>query len=126
MSHGSNLIGTTIATAYETLGESGLQHSLNEPGCAAIFTNAELLPVVSKVVGNVSSLRLVIYDGKADDALVDKIRGAREGVKVLTLDELREIGRTKEKSIHAARPAWLPALGTFTMNLVFQNLVFLS
>ena len=53
-------ISTPIATAYDSLGESGLQHSLNEPGCPAIFTNAELLPVVAKVVGNVPTLRLVV------------------------------------------------------------------
>ena len=46
-------ISTAIATAYDSLGESGLQHSLNEPGCVAIFTNAELLPVPSAARTNI-------------------------------------------------------------------------
>ena len=96
-------IGTPIATAYDSLGESGLQHSLNEPGCAAIFTNADLLPVVSKVIANVPTLRLVVYDGEADSAVLDKIRNAREGVRVLSVDELRVIGREKPKDILKAR-----------------------
>lgn len=85
------------------MGESGLQHSLNEPGCVAIFTNADLLPVVSKVIANVPTLRVVIYDGDADAALLDKIRAAREGVRVLSIDELRVIGREKPKDILEAR-----------------------
>ena len=90
-------ISTPIATAYDSLGESGLEHSLSEPGCAAIFTNAELLPVVSKVVGKVPTLRLVIYDGEPATGLVDKIQSARYGIKVVSIDELRAVGRTKDK-----------------------------
>jgi len=37
-------ITITITTAYDTLGESGLTHSLNEPGYVGVFTNAELNP----------------------------------------------------------------------------------
>lgn len=99
MSFACCTISTAIATAYDSLGETGLQHSLDEPGCVAIFTNADLLPVVSKVTANVPSLRFVIYDGKAADGIVDKITSAREGVRVLTLDEVREIGRGKDKEI---------------------------
>jgi len=95
VSHACSSISTTIATAYDTLGESGLEHSLREPDCAAIFTNAELLPVLANVVGNVPSLRVVIYDGEAKPALIDKIKASREGVQVVTIDELREIGKTK-------------------------------
>ncbi|KAJ3547931.1 hypothetical protein NM688_g5356 [Phlebia brevispora] len=50
-------ISTPIATAYDSLGEAGLQHSLDEPQCAAIFTNADLLPTVAKVAAKVTSLR---------------------------------------------------------------------
>ena len=93
MSYGNNLIGTAIATAYDTLGESGLQHSLNEPSCAAIFTNAELLPVVANVSANVPSLRVVVYDGEAKPELISKIESSREGIRVVHFDELRRIGK---------------------------------
>lgn len=98
-------ISTAIATAYDSLGESGLEHSLNEPGCVAIFTNADLLPVVSKVIANAPTLRLVIYDGDAKPELLDKIRGARDGVKVFSIDELRAYGRDKPADgLDARRP----------------------
>ncbi len=96
-------IGTPIATAYDSLGESGLQHSLNEPGCPAIFTNADLLPVVQKVAANVPSLRLVIYDGEAKPDLLDKIRSSKEGIKVLSLDEVRAHGKTISTDVLESR-----------------------
>ena len=93
MSFGCNYIGTAIATAYDTLGESGLQHSLNEPECIGMFTNAELLTVVANVAANVPSLRLVVYDGKPKQELVDKIKAARETMQVISIDELRALGK---------------------------------
>ncbi|CDO68066.1 hypothetical protein BN946_scf184347.g3 [Trametes cinnabarina] len=105
ISHGCNIIGTAIATAYETLGESGLQHSLNEPECVGVFTNAELLPVVSKVAATVPSLRIVIYDGEPKQELLDKLRGARESMQVLSVDELRKLGKdVSHEELKTRRP----------------------
>ncbi|KAF8486866.1 long-chain-fatty-acid-CoA-ligase [Russula ochroleuca] len=93
LSYGCASISTIVATAYDTLGESGLEHSLNEPECVGIFTNADLLPVVAKVIGAVPSLRVVIYDGQPQESVLSKITSSREGVTVLSLDALRELGR---------------------------------
>ena len=60
-----------------------------------LFTNAELLPVVAKVIKNTPSIRLVVYDGQATEDVLAKITGAREGVTVLSLDVLRETGRAE-------------------------------
>jgi len=90
-------VGTTIATAYNTLGESGLTHSLNEPRCVGVFTNAELLPVVQRVLPNTPTIKVVIYDGKPLADLVEKIKSAipdRE-VQLLSQDELHELGKGK-------------------------------
>ena len=58
-----------------------------------IFTNAELLPVVTKVIGAVPSLRVVIYDGQPQGSVLSEITSSREGLTVLSLDALRERGR---------------------------------
>lgn len=50
-------------------------------------------------MGNVPSLRLVIYDGKPKPELLEKIRAAREGIKVLTIDEVRALGKGKPDSV---------------------------
>ena len=90
-------VGITVATAYDTLGESGLTHSLNEPGCVGVFTNAELLPTVLRVLPNTPTIKIVIYDGKLPADLVEKIKTAAPGreVRVLSQDQLRELGKGK-------------------------------
>jgi len=96
MQHAAMQIGTTIATAYDTLGEAGLTHSLNEPEVVAVFTNADLLPIFSRVLANAPTVRIVIYDGDAKQDVLDKIRSIREGIVILTLDELRARGKGLE------------------------------
>ena len=90
-------VGITIATAYDTLGESGLTHSLNEPECVGVFTNADLLPTVLRVLPNTPTINTVIYDGNPPEGLVDQIKTAAPGrnVTVLSQDELRELGKGK-------------------------------
>ena len=65
VSHACASIGVTIATAYETLGEEGLNHSLSEPGCVGVFTNPDLLPTLAKVIGSTPTIKIVIYDDQA-------------------------------------------------------------
>ena len=92
ISHACASISTQIATAYDTLGESGLTHSLNEPNCVAVFTNSELLPVLKRVLANTPSVRLVIYDGKPSESILSDLKSARDGVQVMSIDEVRSNG----------------------------------
>ncbi|KAJ8586849.1 acetyl-CoA synthetase-like protein [Rhizopogon salebrosus TDB-379] len=92
MSHACTTIGVPVATAYDTLGESGLTHSLNEPNCVGVFTNAELLVTLKNVLLNTPSVRFIVYDGDAKPSHLDEIRGVRENLVILSIDELRSIG----------------------------------
>lgn len=103
MSHACASISTTIATAYDTLGEEGLTHSLNEPNCAGLFTNAELLPTLLKVLANTPTVKYVIFDGEPGKDIVDKLQAVRETIQVFSLDKLRETGRALPKDSLAAR-----------------------
>lgn len=99
MQHACSAIGVPIATAYDTLGESGLTHSLNEPSCVGVFTNAELLPVLTNVLANTPSVRIVIYDGKPSASVLEKLKAAGEkssaDVKIMSIEELQELGKGK-------------------------------
>jgi len=97
MQHACMSVGITIATAYDTPGESGLTHSLNEPGCVGVFTNAELLTAVLRVLPNTPTINVVIYDGKPPAGLVEKIKTAipEREIQVLSQDELRDLGKGK-------------------------------
>lgn len=103
MSHACTTISTPVATAYDTLGEVGLTHSLNEPDCVGIFTNAELLPTLARVVKETPSVRLVVYDGDARPTLLEQIRGVREDIAVVSIEELRTTGRAQPLDILEAR-----------------------
>lgn len=92
MSFGCTSISVTIATAYDTLGESGLTHSLNEPECVGVFTNAELFPVLAKVLPETPTIKLVVYDGSPNPEFLEKIKTSRADVAVLSIEELRKRG----------------------------------
>ena len=95
-------ISTTIATAYDTLGEEGLTHSLNEPNSVGIFTNAELLPTLLKVLPQTPTVKYVVYDGEPKQAILDSIRSLRD-IQVFSISELRELGKTKSIDVLESR-----------------------
>ena len=92
MSFGCTSISVTIATAYDTLGESGLTHSLNEPDCVGVFTNADLFPVLANVLPNTQTIKFVVYDGKPKQELLDKVKTTRADITVISIEELRKRG----------------------------------
>ncbi|RIB07615.1 hypothetical protein C2G38_2213947 [Gigaspora rosea] len=92
VTHGCYTQNITIVTAYDTLGEEGLLHSMNESEVKAMFTNADLLPIAAKVAGKVSTLQCIIYDGESKGE-ADKLKTDHPGLKILTLDELKQLGK---------------------------------
>ncbi|KAF8968685.1 long-chain-fatty-acid-CoA-ligase [Flammula alnicola] len=93
IAHACGSISTTIATAYDTLGEEGLTHSLNEPNCIGLFTNAELLPTLHRVLAKTPSVKYVIFDGEPSQDIVDDLHSVRDTIQVFSLNKLREIGK---------------------------------
>ncbi|KAF8958682.1 long-chain-fatty-acid-CoA-ligase [Flammula alnicola] len=100
ISHACALISSTTATAYETLGELGLTHSLREPSCVAVFTNPSLLPLLLKVLPNTPSVNFVFYDGSPSSSLLEQIKSLRSEnpIRVIHIDDLRALGRSKDLS----------------------------
>ncbi|CAJ0854452.1 791_t:CDS:2 [Entrophospora sp. SA101] len=76
----------TIVTAYDTLEEEGLLHSMNEAEVNGMFANADLLLMVEKVAGRSPTLKFIIYND----------------FRLLTLKELKELG--KDHSINPNSP----------------------
>lgn len=98
--HGLFTQSMTIVTAYDTLGEEGLLHSMNETEVEAIFTSAELLPTVAKVAKKCHSLKVVTYNGSAKQEHLDLFQEL--GLKVLSIQEVTELG--KENPIEPLAP----------------------
>ncbi|KAM0789806.1 hypothetical protein ACM66B_006657 [Microbotryomycetes sp. NB124-2] len=105
MAQGCAMHGITFATAYDSLGESGLQHSLAEPDVYGLFTNANLLATVANVIDKTPSVKVLVYDGKQEDVKsgsIDKIKGA--GVKVYHFDEFLKLGKDKSHEPNHPQP----------------------
>lgn len=98
--HGLFTQSMTIVTAYDTLGEEGLLHSMNETEVEGIFTSAELLPTVAKVAKKCSTLKIVSYNGDAKQEHLDLFEEL--GVKVLSIQEITKLGH--ENPIEALTP----------------------
>ncbi|KAJ7730198.1 acetyl-CoA synthetase-like protein [Mycena metata] len=105
LAHACGSISTTIATAYDTLGPAGLTHSLNEPSCAALFTNAELLPTLLAVLPNTPTVKYIVFDGEPKPKLLEQLAAVRGDIKVLSIEELRQRGKaaTVEADVLEAR-----------------------
>ncbi|SCZ97936.1 BZ3500_MvSof-1268-A1-R1_Chr3-3g06468 [Microbotryum saponariae] len=107
MANGCASQGITFATAYDSLGEDGLQHSLAEPEVYGLFTNANLVSTVANVIssGKTPSVKVVIYDGKDSDVktgALDKLE--KTGVKVYKFDDFIALGREKPHSPNHPQP----------------------
>jgi len=66
---------------------------MNESEVAAIFTNADLLPVIQNVAGKCPTLKHVIYDGEPKSAVLDKLRNTYTALRFSSFDELISLGR---------------------------------
>lgn len=82
-----------ISTAYDSLGPDGLKHALNETEVRSMFTNGDLLGTLAKIVSDCQTVKLIIYDGKPDQKVVDEINAIREGLQCIHLDEVYQIGK---------------------------------
>ncbi|KAI8456961.1 hypothetical protein BY996DRAFT_6430642 [Phakopsora pachyrhizi] len=95
----------TFATSYDSLGDSGLEHSINEPETVGIFTNSNLLGTLSNIIGKTPCLKHIMYDGEADEAILAKIKESRPDIQVLTYEEVRKLGQTKAHEIVRPEPS---------------------
>ncbi|TFK35626.1 hypothetical protein BDQ12DRAFT_725915 [Crucibulum laeve] len=86
MAYACSSISTTIATAYDTLGKSGLTHSLHEPSCVGLFTNAELFPTLLNVLPHAPSVKYIVFDGAPSQKILDSLHAVWEDIKVFSID----------------------------------------
>ena len=58
-----------------------------------MFTNAELLPTLLRVLSKTPTVNIIVYDGEPKKSVLDDIRAVRDTIKLMTVDELRATGR---------------------------------
>src|ERR1700744_2773081 len=99
MSHAAASQSIPIVTAYDSLGEEGLRHSLKQTGSVAIFLDPNLLPTLLRVIKDTKDLKTVIYNTEPEikQADLDKLKSANPDLKVLSIDDLRKSGAENPK-----------------------------
>jgi len=96
MSHGAVSQSMPITTAYDSLGEEGLKHSLVQTRAKAIFCDPHLLPTVSNAMKEAKEIKFVIYnnDGEVKQGNLHKLKSTHDYVTILSFEELRNLGET--------------------------------
>ena len=89
----------TMCTAYDTLGEEGLTHSLVQTGSKAIYCDPQLLKNLLNPLKEAKEIKHVIYnsdgDVKQDD--IDKLKKQFDYLTVMSFEELRQLGEKNPK-----------------------------
>ncbi|KAI9889858.1 MAG: long-chain fatty acid-CoA ligase [Vezdaea aestivalis] len=83
-----------MVTAYDTLGEDGLRHSMVQTYAKAIYLDPHLLPTLSKVLSAAKEVKYVVYNEKLDlkQEHIDQIKSSFEHITVISVEELRKLG----------------------------------
>ncbi|KAI4185084.1 MAG: hypothetical protein LQ346_005990 [Caloplaca aetnensis] len=96
MAHGAATQSMPIVTAYDTLGEEGLQHSLCQTHAKAIFLEPSLIPKLTKPLQHAKDIRSVIYNSAAEvnQSDIDSLKKEHSHLTVLSFDELQSLGQS--------------------------------
>ncbi|KAL8736189.1 MAG: hypothetical protein Q9166_000344 [cf. Caloplaca sp. 2 TL-2023] len=96
MAHGAATQSMPIVTAYDTLGEEGLQHSLCQTNAKAIFLEPSLLPKLFKPLLHARNIHYVIYNSAAefDPQDIENLVEKHPRLTAIKFDELRTLGES--------------------------------
>lgn len=83
-----------IVTAYDTLGEAGLKHSIVQTSSRAIFLDPVLIPSLTSIMNDAKSIQYVIYntDQEVSKEDLDKLQADFPHLTILSLEDLRKLG----------------------------------
>lgn len=83
-------------TAYDSLGEEGVKHSLHQTQSYSIFLHPTLLNVLYNVLKDAKDMNLknVIYDTCAEvkQEDIDKLKSEHGYLNIMSFEELRKLG----------------------------------
>lgn len=109
-----------VVTAYDTLGEEGLTHSLVQTESSAVFTDIDLLSKLINPLKKANHVKFIIYsedlnsnDKRSNGSIyknaksaIDEILKIRSDIKFFSINEIIELGKKNDSSIdlHPPKP----------------------
>lgn len=84
-----------IVTAYDTLGEEGLRHSMEQTKARAIFLDPHLLTKLINPLKTAKAIEFVVYNSQTDvdQKDIDSLKAAHPHLTILSFDALRDMGK---------------------------------
>ncbi|KAK3316086.1 hypothetical protein B0H66DRAFT_277189 [Apodospora peruviana] len=96
MSHACSSQSLTIVTAYDTLGESGVEHSLVQSKAIAMFVDPHLLKTIRNPLKKAHSVKVLIYNDASHQAVpesqIKEFKASHPDLTVVSFEELRALG----------------------------------
>jgi long-chain acyl-CoA synthetase len=95
MSHAAASQSMPIVTAYDTLGEEGLRHSMVATGAKAIFLDPHLLPTLGNVLKDAAEVRYVIWNSQnqVKQDHINNLKSSFSHLKIVSIKELEKMGK---------------------------------
>ncbi|KAF2762931.1 acetyl-CoA synthetase-like protein [Pseudovirgaria hyperparasitica] len=104
MAHGAMFQSMAIVTAYDTLGEEGLTHSIKQTQSKAMYLDSTLLVKLLNPLSAGENLKHLIYDDatevKQDD--ISKLKEKYNDVEIISIADLQKLG--EENPVEAVMP----------------------
>ncbi|KAL1598837.1 long-chain fatty acid-CoA ligase [Paraconiothyrium brasiliense] len=99
--HGAFTQSLSIVTAYDTLGEEGLKHSMLQTKAKIMFTDPHLLPRLVNPFKEAKDIQVVVYStkDKAELKHIEALTNAHPHLKVISFDDFVALGKE-----HPAEP----------------------
>ncbi|KAG9238882.1 hypothetical protein BJ875DRAFT_449773 [Amylocarpus encephaloides] len=93
-SHAAASQSMPIVTAYDTLGEEGLKHSLVATKAKAIFLDPHLLPTLINPLKEAKDVQYVIWNTQNEvvQVNVDNLKKAHPHLTIMSFEELQKLG----------------------------------
>lgn len=94
IAHGACTQSISIVTAYDTLGQEGLRHSMVATKAKAIFLDPHLLPTLGNVLADATDIRYVIWNDQhqVKQDHVDKLHEAFPDVTIISFGDVLKLG----------------------------------
>ncbi|KAM0331473.1 hypothetical protein ACHAQA_003149 [Verticillium albo-atrum] len=95
LSHACGSQSISLVTAYDTLGEEGLEHSLLQTDADAMYIDPQLLKTATKPLKKAKTVKFIIYNDASHFATGDEVEAfkkANPDATLYSIEEVRQLG----------------------------------
>lgn len=98
VAHGAMSQSMAIVTAYDTLGEEGLRHSLLATRARAIFVEPHLIKTLANTLKEAKHIEYIIHNTDSEHEIqqkdLDMLKTSHDHLTVISYEDLRQLGES--------------------------------